>query len=344
MIDSKNKVLKSILGSANGLHLTTYIKFDGNVLSFQRRLRKLLKTPKSHLESVLTDDQVEKFLAPFEALARDTTLLKQMSGNIGIFRKNNFFRFLSLPIEIEEMSVVANTFHIKPLVKWAQYDQEFILVGLKEDGAVLYKGSQSEFKKLNEVQHSSSQWLEDLNANTNSVVFVAGAKELVKTFIRNYKSEKLYPETIAIDFADDKAFEISKKIRSVLRLDSQTKMADTIGEFIRAKNSGFTKANIFQIAKAAIKGNVRKLIVAEDYFVFGKLDRLSGGLEINPLDLDHEDDCLLDDIAQAVLLNGGEVIVAKKNEIPGGKVIMAILNKGLIELSPKNFRQIEIAV
>jgi hypothetical protein len=151
MIDSKSIIFKNVLDSAKGLHLTMYIKFDGDVLGFRKRLNKLLKTPKMHLKSVLDEDQIKKFLEPIEALGQDGAALKQMRGNIGIFRKNDFFRFIVLPIEIEEMSLVADTFHIKPLLKWAQSDQEFLLVGLRHDGAFLYKGSQSEFKKIDEA-------------------------------------------------------------------------------------------------------------------------------------------------------------------------------------------------
>jgi hypothetical protein len=375
MIDSKNKVLKNILDSANGLHLTIYIKFDGNILNFRRKLTALLETPTAHLESVLTPEQLNKFLAPIEALARDNSLLKKMRGNIGVFRKNDLFRCVSLPIEIEETSVVADTFHIKPLLKWAQTDQEFLLIGLKYEGATLYKGTQSDFRKIDEavypealrrydddggyvslkerrqqraeLQHTMewlSLWVKDLTKNTKTTVFLAGSNDVVKAFIKNYQSAKLYPETIDGYFSENKAIDIIRNIRMILRLDSQIKISDSLNEFELAKNLKHTKTNIFQIARAALKGNVRKLVVAEDFSVFGKLDKHSGGVAIHATDMDHEDDCLLDDLAQTVLLNGGEVIVAKKSDIPNGKVIMAILNNEQIEIHDSTFRKIEAAV
>jgi hypothetical protein len=186
--------------------------------------------------------------------------------------------------------------------------------------------------------------VEDLTKNTKTTIFVAGTSELVRSFIQNFKSERLYPETIAAHFSESHVFEIMKNIKGILRLDSQKSFTEALEEFELAKNLGFTKTNIFQIAKAALKGNVRKLIVAEDFNVFGKLDKASGGLAIHPTDMDHEDDCLLDDLAQAVLLKGGEVVVAKKNEIPGGKLIMAILNKDQVDLYSMDYQELEVAI
>lgn len=376
MINSKNKTLNSILDSKNGLHLTAYIKFDGNIVRFRKKLKTLLVTAEEHLSPVLTAEDKKRFLSPVKDLGFDSETLKQIKGNIAIFRKDNFFRYMSLPIEVEEGCVVANTFHIKPMIKWAQQDQDFLIVGLTFDGAILYKGSQSEFKKIDaavypeslkrldcdggyaslkqkrlqkaELQHTMewlSGWVGDLVKGNDTTVFVAGNKDYVSAFIKNFKSDKLYPETIAPHFSTENVYEICKNVRALLRLDSRTKLNDALKEFEIAQGTNTAKTNIFQIAKAAIKGNVKKLIIAEDLNVFGKLDLSTGGISLHPLDMDHEDDCLLDDLAQTVLLNGGEVVVAKRSEIPKGRPIVAVLNNQQSELHAVAHRRLsEIAV
>jgi len=71
------------------------------------------------------------------------------------------------------------------------------------------------------------------------------------------------------------------------------------------------------------------------------MNLISGDLVIHPEHLDHEDDDLLDDIAQTVIQNGGEVIVAKRNEIPNRRPILAILKNHEAELElrtqPKSY-------
>jgi hypothetical protein len=103
-------------------------------------------------------------------------------------------------------------------------------------------------------------------------------------------------------------------------------------EFYHAEDLNLANRNIFQIAKAAIQGKVRKLIIADGINIFGKIDKKSGGISIHPAHLDHEDDDILDDLAQEVLAQGGEVIVASRDEIPKGRPILAILEKSNSDL------------
>ena len=115
------------------------------------------------------------------------------------------------------------------------------------------------------------------------------------------------------------------QIRSKIQKESKQRLELALVEYYLAEDFKLGKKNIFQIAKAAVQGKVKKLIVADGVQIFGKLDRTTGGLIINPADLDHEDDDLLDDLAQTVLEFGGEVVVVDQNEIPKGRPILAIL-------------------
>ena len=60
--------------------------------------------------------------------------------------------------------------------------------------------------------------------------------------------------------------------------------------------------------------------------IFGKINKDTGGLAIHPFHLDHEDDDILDDLAQAVIKYGGEVVVAPTDQIPSGRPILALLH------------------
>lgn len=364
MINSKNKLLKSVVDSNQGVHLTTYIKYDGDIFSFRKKLNHLLSTADEHLSATLSEEEKRKFLMPVKALGHDSGTLKKIKGNIAIFRKNDFFRYISLPTEIEESCFVADTFHIKPLIKWAQQDQDFFFIGLNFEGADIYKGSQAEFKKIDSAIYPESlrrfdgdggyvslkerryqkaellhtmdwlaDWVNDLVKKTDSTVFVAGNKDHVAAFIKSFRSEKLYPETVSAYYSEGKVFEICKHIRSLLRLESRARLNEALKEFEFTHRHKTIKVNLFQIAKAAICGNVKKLLVAEDLNLFGKLDLETGGVSLHPLDMDHEDDCLLDDLAQVVLLKGGEVVVAKRSEIPMGRPIVALLKNHQMELS-----------
>ena len=118
-------------------------------------------------------------------------------------------------------------------------------------------------------------------------------------------------------------FESCHTICKILKEESRKNLERSLLEFRFAEEGNRTKKNIFQISKAVVQGKVRKLIVTDELSIFGKIDPITGGLVIHPFD--HEDDCILDDLAQMVLSKGGEVVIAKRNEIPKGRPVLAIL-------------------
>jgi hypothetical protein len=375
MINSRNKRIKSIIESRNGIHLTVYLKFSGDMIQLRDTLGSLLITAEQHLDPVLSPEDKGRFLGPVRSLAMDQASLAQIKGNIAIFRKNDFFGYLSIPIEVEDTCVVASTFHIKPLIKWAQQDQDFMVIAVATDRARLYRGNQTDFRKVNEIVYpnalqgsapehsghntqssrkifpietSTMEWLseqiEHQHINADTKVFVAGNTRLASQLMRFLNTRSFYPENVSPEFSGDLVSDLCGSVRSILQKDSRTRLEGALKEFELAQINQNTKSNIFLIAEAAANGNVKRLLIAEDLNVFGKLDLVTGNLLLHPMDMDHEDDCLLDDLAQTVLLSGGEVVVAKRNEIPQGRPVIAVLKHQPLDLSHETSNTSEIAL
>ncbi len=114
-------------------------------------------------------------------------------------------------------------------------------------------------------------------------------------------------------------------IRKHLARRSVQRVACAIRDFQLASTVNSPNNTIGQIAKFAVDGRVKKLIVADDCQLFGKLDLVTRGVNLTPIQMDHRDDDILDDIAQEVVSNGGEVTVIKQKMIPGNRPIMAII-------------------
>lgn len=91
------------------------------------------------------------------------------------------------------------------------------------------------------------------------------------------------------------------------------------------EKQGQIKSNLFQITRAAARGDVRHLVVAEDRQIFGHIDETQGGLSLHPCDLNAYDDDILDDLAQLVMRAGGQVSVRPQAEIPGAKAALAFV-------------------
>lgn len=373
MLTSKKTTLKPLLESAEGIHLTAYLVNNGNLIDLKFQLRETISQAQDWLSPVMTNEEINKFLEPLDALLDDARIFKQMKGNIGIFRNQDSFRVLNIPIDVEHSCQVATSFHVKPLLRWLQSDQEFLLLGLNSDSAHLYLGSQDslklidsilfpEFFKEKEAQGDYqslkesrkrkakeaptyswlNEWIAGLTKYSKPKLFVAGKAELVESLSRNLKYKNAVKTPAALTFNQQKVTEICHSIRKVMKIESRNLLEKALMEFRLADEGNRTSKNIFQISKAVVKGRVRKLIVTDELNIFGKIDLKSGGLAIHPFDLDHEDDDILDDLAQIVLSQGGEVIIASRDEIPKGRPILAILDDEGRELEKSDAPQYEI--
>jgi len=341
MLTSKHDQIKPLLESKGGIHLTIYLVNRGDLIDLKLQLRTILCEAYEWLDSAMSLDERRKFLEPVEALLDDARIFKEMKGNIGLFRNASAFRVLNIPVEVDQSCQVATSFHVKPLLRWLQGHQEFLLLGLESQFAHLYLGSQDSFKhldsitfkealstpiKIKETSQWINSWILNLTKNSKLPLFLAGEESLVRSLGSHLEDKNRIKTPIAKSFSQNNVGPICQSIRKNLKEASRKSLQKTLREFRFAEEENRAKKNIFQISKAVAKGKVSKLIVTDELSIFGKIDLESGGLTIHPFDLDHEDDCVLDDLAQMVLSQGGQVIVAKRDEIPKGRPILAILD------------------
>lgn len=367
MLVSKLSVLKPLVESKDGQHLTAYLTNNQNIFHLRRQLRETINTAYEYLTPVMHPDALVRFVAPLQNAIEDTSLLMNLKGNIGIFRNENSFRILSLPISVEKTCVVATSFHVKPLLRWIQNDREFLFLGITERSASLYQGNQNslslvdtiifpttlsmtsnlgnyeelkkhrkKIKKYNETIDWLNEWLFTLTKNTKPTLFVAGQEELTTLFLNGCRYENTRPQAVWPSFNPDKSSEICAQIRSILKKEAKKDLDFTLMEFYQAEDLNLTNKNIFQIAEAAIRGQIKKLIIADGINIFGKINKKTGQVLIHTTHLDHEDDDILDDLAQEVLARGGEVIVASRDQIPKRQAILAILDRSDSELMRLN--------
>lgn len=357
MLTSKQTILKPLLESKDGVHLTAYLINRRDLIDLKSQLRTTINEAYEWLNSAMSKEELKRFLEPLDSLLNDARIFKEMKGNIGLFRNEESFRVLNIPIEVEQSCQVATSFHVKPLLRWLQGDQEFLFLGLEKEAAHLYSGSQDSFNlvdsilfpeffktrdslsdyvslknarqnKMNETETFAwlNEWISELTKSSKPRLFVAGEPALVQGLHRSLNYKKKVKTPVSNFFTKQSAVDSCQSIRKILKDDSKKSLEKALLEFRFAEEGNRTRKNIFQISKAVVQGKVRKLIVTDELSIFGKIDQKSGGIAIHPFDLDHEDDCILDDLAQMVLSQGGEVIVAKRDEIPKGRPILAILD------------------
>ncbi len=354
MVVSKIRSVKPLIESRDGVHLTTYLENQGDLVKICGQLRRSIEYAYENLAPVMPPIQSTRFLEPLDKLVANPLVLANMAGNIGIFRSFESFRILNVPVHVKAGTHVASSFHVKPLIKWLQTDQEFLLLAFtkisdRQFEASVYWGNRTSFRQvavtLLPLQNKAgslefdSSWVHEVFASQEEYggikVFLCGDTALCERAKPDLQLENIDERFIGVSGDKYNLEQLCREIRVSMMLHARRKLESTLNEFVFADLENRTSKNLFLIAKAVVKGRVRKLIVSDEVQIFGKIDRKSGGLAIHPFDLDHEDDDLLDDLAQMVLSQGGEVFVASRDEIPNGRPILAILDedgKGLLKL------------
>lgn len=351
MLASKKVHLKPLLESSEGIHMTVYLENRGDAKEFKTQLEEAIELAHESLVTVMRADEINKFLEPFEKLLIDPKIFKQLKGHVGLFRHHQLFRMLNLPVPVDPICQIATSFHVKPLLRWLQMDQDFLLIGINDEVANLYTGSQNSFQLIDSILISNSsmkiqevsiwlkEWLQQLSAYSSSQVFFAGQSQYFDQLKLGLKSKLIKRNKLSDYFHHELAGEICFKVRKYLREQSREIVDQTLTEFYLAEKANKAKKNLFLISKAVVQGRVKKLIISNDSNIYGKIDTKSGGLAIHPCDLDHEDDDILDDLAQIVLKQGGEVVVASKSEMPLGRPVLAILSDEFSPIEKLNFEK-----
>lgn len=342
MLSTTKLGLKSIIDSVAGIHLSIYIKNHQDSTITVNHIQNALSIAYHYLAPILPQADIDRFLQPIKALTNNEPLLKSFKGNFAIFKNASTFRIINLPIAIENSCFVADSFHIKPLLKWLQVDRKFLFLGVNYNQINLYQGSLSSFNlvdsfvinsssiskaKLAQIRDWLGEWLDYYAQDTMPKLFYAGSSPMVQSIFGNNTNHHFSLLPIAKKFNAKKTESLLQFIRSTIMESAHQEFKKSMYDFYYLNNTNKVNKNVYNIAKAAVRGKVKKLMIAEEINLFGKLNRSNGDLTIHHNDLDHEDDDVLDDLAQTVLAHGGEVLVVPCKEIPNKVPVLAIVKE-----------------
>ena len=341
MKENKKKIIEDLILSKGGLHLSLYFQKGMTHYQVKKQLHLTIQKTISELKGKVPDEKVQKFLSPLWAVYSDENLLKRMKCSFAIFRNENTFEMIKVPIKFDSFWSLASTFYVKPLLKWIQSESEFLFVGVNQGQAKIYFGDMSEAYLIDDVSFDYSAngdksfmreftfWLNEwiLNLSQNGQFNIVLFSDLdwideIKPRIRkgNKKLMKL-----KMDFNPKFISTYVDEVRKNLITNSHLHMLSKLGDFYDLDFNQFISKDLFEIAEAISLRKVKKLIVSEDYKIFGSFDLSEGRLNIHSKDLNHEDDDLLDDLAQEVLKYGGEVIIVNKNDFNIDQPALAVI-------------------
>jgi hypothetical protein len=112
------------------------------------RFRSLVKKMEQLLLENHSSTEVSELLEPFEVLGRDKAFWKHSLDGLAIFAAPGWFRVIALHRNVQELTVVADSFHTKPLRRMLQTADRYQVLGLNLHEIKLYEGDRDTIEVL----------------------------------------------------------------------------------------------------------------------------------------------------------------------------------------------------
>ncbi len=127
------------------------------------RFKNLLKQLEKSLLQKYSAGEVKKHIEPMETLVDDNSLWSHTSNGLAVFSAAGLFKIVGLPVTVDELAMVADSFHTKPLRQYLQSTDRYHVLGVSLQGIRLFEGDRH---SLVEVElHAEAQ-----KSNTDAIV------------------------------------------------------------------------------------------------------------------------------------------------------------------------------
>lgn len=152
-MDSLSKdELKTLMQKHEGLCVSVFMPTYRTGVEIQQnqiRLRNLLKEIEEKLEaSGMRAQEIEKFLEPASALVNNILFWRRQSDGLALFIAADLFRSYRLPADFEELIVITDRFHVKPLLHLLGSKAPFYVLTLSQNEVRIFEGTKRSFREL----------------------------------------------------------------------------------------------------------------------------------------------------------------------------------------------------
>ena len=157
--------LKKLIRTPAGVCLSIYMpthRIGKETEQGPIRLKNLLKEAEEHLlASGLRSPQIRTLLRPVDPLLVDSFLWQFQSDGLALFFSSAGLRYYRVPLRFDELVVLAERFHIKPLFQLVTDDEHVFVLAVSQKEVRLFRCTQYNVSKvdLREVPTSLAQAL-----------------------------------------------------------------------------------------------------------------------------------------------------------------------------------------
>lgn len=333
------------------------------------RFRNLVKEAEASLLQLYPGREVRPLLEPFRALAADVEFWRHTLDGLAVLASADGFRVFPLQRAVPELSVVADSFHTKPLIRFLQSADRYQVLCLSRGEAKLYEGNRDSLDEVDLAEGVPRTLTEALGEEKTeahqgavssgragqgapSVFHGSGsrkdevdvdAERFFRAVDRAVLEHHSRPSGLPLILAAlpehvDLARKVSHNpflLEDGVKIDPWSltndrlrdeawkavlphylkRLAGLVDAFNEARSKRLGADDLSDVAQAVVAGRVGTLLVEADRQSPGTFDPATGRVEFGDLAHPGVDD-LLDDLAEAVLKRGGEVVVVPADRMP----------------------------
>ena len=339
------------------------------------RFENLVRSLGASLAQKYSRRDVAPLLEPFHSLASDREFWNQALDGLAVLRSADIFRVYRLQRPVPEVAVVADTFHMKPLIRILQSADRYQVLGLSLKGIRLFDGNRDALDEVEldttltetiaaaaeaEEREAHVRTLANRSAPTAGVRWGVGAKgekadkdrerffrTVDRLVFEHHSRQAGVPLLLAAlrehhnafrritrnGFLLEDGLDVHPDAMSIAELRQRawraiephylTRLAGLVEMFGHARSRELGTSDPAEAAYHAVAGRVATLLVDADRHVPARIDPATGFIEADDL-ADPSTDDLLDDIAEWVLRNRGQVVIVPSERMPTDTGVAAI--------------------
>lgn len=143
--------LKTLIEKSSGLCVSIYMpmqKAGPDIRQNPIRFKNLIREAQSNLEAIGIDHKETMELLKQAHELDNSDFWENQDYGLAIFISKEAFRYYRLPMEFQELVVVADRFHLKPLLHLINNDGQFYILALSQNEVRLLEGTRYSVKEV----------------------------------------------------------------------------------------------------------------------------------------------------------------------------------------------------
>jgi hypothetical protein len=327
------------------------------------RFRNLVREMEQTLRKTYPAQNPQGILKPFKELAENREFWNHTLDGLVVFAAPDRFRVYTLPRPVSELTIVADSFHIKPLIRFLQNADRYQVLGISLEKVCLFEGNRDALDEVeldpavprtpNEAPRGEAKEFHvaakvsspgtpgthfgqgsksDIVNNAASRFFRAVDRAVLEHHSRparlplilaalpenqsHYRGLSrnpflvpdevtVYPDAVSVD-------DLRERVWAAMEPHFRTRIDGLVEMFGAARSKELGDDNLENVAASAVAARVGTLLTEADRYIPGRIDPESGAIVLD----DSGADDVLDDIAEMVLKNGGQVVILPAERMP----------------------------